>query len=111
MIINEMNTRLTGYKDDIIQINSLHFADDGLLLANSIEDAENNLKLVIEICRKFGLEINKEKNNILIFNMEQQPDTIENIKVVDTIKYLGLQIVSKRIYVKTKPHPLSDLII
>ena len=60
MIINEMNTRLTGYKDDIIQINSLHFADDGLLLANSIEDAENNLKLVIEICRKFGLEINKE---------------------------------------------------
>ena len=43
--------------------------------------------------------------------MEQQPDTIENIKVVDTITYLGLQIVSKRIYVKTKPHPLSDLII
>ena len=86
MIINEINTRGTGYKDDIIQINSLYFADDGLLLANSIEDAENKLKLVIEISRKFGLEINKEKSNVLIFNMEQQPDTVENIKVVDKIK-------------------------
>ena len=47
MIINEINTRRTGYKDDIIQINALHFADDGLLLANSTEDAKNNLKLVI----------------------------------------------------------------
>ena len=88
MIINEINTRGTGYKD-IIHINSLYFADDGLLLANSIEDAENNLKLAIEIRRKFGLEINKEKSKVLIFNMEQQPDTIADIKVVDKIKYLG----------------------
>ena len=102
MIINELNTRGTGYKDDIIQINALYFADDGLLLANSIEDAENNLKLVIEISRKFGLEINKEKSNVLIFNLEQQPDTIENIKVVDKIKYLGLEIDNKKNYFKTQ---------
>ena len=72
------------------------------MLANSIEDAENNLKLVIEISRKFGLEINKEKSNVLIFNMEQQPDTIENIKVVDKVKYIGLEIDNKKNYFKTQ---------
>ena len=74
------------------------------MLANSIEDAENNLKLKIEISRKFGLEINKEdeKSNVLIFNMEQQPDTIENIKVVDKIKYLGLEIDNKKNYFRTQ---------
>ena len=92
MIISELNSRGTGYKDDTIKINSLYFADDGLLLANNIEDATNNLKMVMQISREFGLEINKENSNIIIFNMEQQPDTIENIKVVNKIKYLGIEI-------------------
>ena len=34
--------------------------------------------------------------------MEQQPDTIENIKVVDKIKYLGLEIDIKKNYFKTQ---------
>ena len=81
MIISELNSRGTGYKDDTIKINSLFFADDGLLLANNIEDATNNLKMVMQISSEFGLEINKEKSNIIIFNIEQQPDTIKDIKV------------------------------
>ena len=87
---------------DIIKIYSLYFADDGLLLANNIEDATNNLKVVMQISREFGLEINKEKNNIIIFNIEQQPDTIEYIKVVNKIKYLGIEIDNKRNYFKTQ---------
>ena len=102
MIISELNSRGTGYKDDTIKINSLYFADDGLLLANNIEDATNNLKMVMQISREFGLEINKEKSNIIIFNMEQQPDTIEDIKVVNKIKYLGIEIDNKRNYFKTQ---------
>ena len=31
MIINELNSRGAGYKDDIVNVNSLYFADDGLL--------------------------------------------------------------------------------
>ena len=102
MIINELNSRGAGYKDDIVNVNSLYFADDELLLAGNIEDATNNLKMVMQISREFGLEINKEKSNIIIFNMEQQPDAIEDIKVVNKIKYLGIEIDNKRIYFKTQ---------
>ena len=56
----------------------------------------------MQISREFGLEINKEKSNIIIFNMEQQPDTIEDIKVVNKIKYLGIEIDNKRKYFKTQ---------
>ena len=102
MIINELNSRGAGYKDDIVNVNSLYFADDGLLLAGNIEDATNNLKMVMQISREFGLEINKEKSNIIIFNMEQQPDAIEDIKVVNKTKYQGIEIDNKRIYFKTQ---------
>ena len=85
MIIEELNNRGSGYQDDIININSLYFADDGLLLANSIEEAAVNLKIVIQISRHFGLEINKAKSNIMIFNMKEQPDNIEDIEVVNKI--------------------------
>ena len=30
----------------------------------------------MEICRECGLEINKDKSNILIFNMEDKPEEI-----------------------------------
>ena len=102
MIINELNFRGAAYKDDIVNVNSLYFADDGLLLAGNIKDATNNLKMVMQISREFGLEINKEKSNIIIFNMEQQPDEIEDIKVVNKIKYLGIEIDNKRNYFKTQ---------
>ena len=60
-----------------------------------IEDAKNNLKIVIQVSREFGLEINKEKSNVMIFNMKEQPEQIEGIKVVDRIKYLGIEIDNK----------------
>ena len=102
MIISELNRRGTGYRDENVNIESLYFADDGLLLANSVEDAKNNLKIVIQVSREFGLEINKEKSNVMIFNMKEQPEQIEGIKVVDRIKYLGIEIDNKRNYFKTQ---------
>ena len=71
-------------------------------MANSVEDAKNNLKIVIQVSREFGLEINKEKSNVMIFNMKEQPEQIEGIKVVDRIKYLGIEIDNKRNYFKTQ---------
>ena len=101
-IISELNRRGTGYRDENVNIESLYFADDGLLLANSIEDAKNNLKIVIQVSREFGLEINKEKRNVMIFNMKDKPEQIEGIKVVDRIKYLGIEIDNKMNYFKTQ---------
>ena len=34
-----------------------------------------------------------EKSNVLIFNMKDQPEHLVNIKVVQKVKYLGIEIV------------------
>ena len=41
------------------------------------------------------LEINIEKGNILIFNMKDQLEHLDYIKVVPKVKYLGLEIDNK----------------
>ena len=38
----------------------------------------------------------------MIFNMKEQPGQIEDIKMVDRIKYLGIEIDNKRNYFKTQ---------
>ena len=80
MISSELNRRGTSYRDENVNIESLYFADDGLLLASSIEDAKDNLKIVLQISKEFGLEINKEKSIIMIFNMKEQPEQIDRIR-------------------------------
>ena len=44
------------------------YADDGLLLARSCEEAEDMIKMVVEVAGECGLNINKGKSNILLFN-------------------------------------------
>ena len=67
MIIEKLNRRGGGYEDDQINVKSLFFADDGLLLSNSIDDAAKNIQIVTQISRKFGLEINKTKSNMYCY--------------------------------------------
>ena len=69
--------------------------------ANSIAEEAVSLNIVIQISRHFGLKINKAKSNIMIFNMKEQPDNIEDIEVVNNIRYLGLEI-DKRNYFKSQ---------
>ena len=71
-------------------------------MAHTIEETERNIKMLLAISREFGLEINKEKSNILIFNTKEQPEEIEGIKVTTHIKYLGLTLDNKRNCIKTK---------
>ena len=65
MIIEELNRRGKRYEDDQINVKSLFFADDGLLLSNSIDDAAEIIQIVTQISRTLGLEINKTKINII----------------------------------------------
>lgn len=51
-------------KTDLLKICCLFFADDGLILAETIEEAIESIKILIETSRKCGLEVNKEKSNI-----------------------------------------------
>ena len=90
-----------GFKNELINLGILFFADDALIIASSIEDITFNIKKVIEIGQKCGLDINKEKSNIIIYNMKEKPEVIEGIKVVSTIKYLGIKLDDKRNMFKT----------
>ncbi len=62
----------------------------------SLEQARDNIKLLTDISKHHGLEINKEKSNIIIFNMTDQPEMINEIKVTTSIKYLGITINNSR---------------
>ena len=102
MIMAELDRRGTGYNDEHIKIKSLFFADDALLLSHSLEEAKENLDIITDVSREFGLEINIEKSNVLIFNLKDQPEYLGNIKVVPKVKYLGIEIDNKRNYFKTQ---------
>ena len=52
---------------DGIEINSLWFCDDSNLVANSVEAARANIRIVKEVGRGLGLEINEGKSKALIF--------------------------------------------
>ena len=61
-----------------------------------MEAAERNLMIVKEIGGYFGLKINEEKSMALVFRDKGEIKEIGGIKVVDSIKYLGVKIGSGR---------------
>ena len=95
-IMKKLEREGKGFENENVKIESLFFADDGLIIATNVEQAKENIKALIEVCSESGLEINKNKSNILIFNMKESPEEIEGIKVADSIKYLGIELEGKR---------------
>ena len=79
-------------KCDAATILCLFFADDGMLLANN-EEANEIIEETINISRKFGLEINKDKKpNSNLQSKRKTPEKIKDIKFTDKIRYLGIII-------------------
>ena len=91
MIIAELDKRGKGYNYEHISLKSLFFADDALMLSHSLKDAKDNLDIITQISREYGLEINLEKSCMMIFNVKEQPEHLCNIKVVQKMKYLGIE--------------------
>ena len=102
IILNELEEKGKGFEIENILLLALFFADDSLLIADSIENARHNLKILIEASKKFGLNVNEAKCKILIFKGEKKKrDTnieaeeikeIEGIEIVESLKYLGVNI-------------------
>ena len=95
-IIEELQGTNLGYKDNIVKVVALFFADDGLLMAENIKEAIELIKIIVKCAGKCGLKLNKEKSKILMFNSYEQPKIIEEIEVVEKIKYLGITVTNKR---------------
>ena len=89
VIMKSIEENGNEYEVEGMKIGSLFFADDSLGIAKNEKDARENLKIIIETSRKFGLEVNKEKSNILIYNKEEEITRIEEIEVVKK-KILGV---------------------
>ena len=86
----------------------LFFADDSLAMARTLEAAKKNLNIIIEESRRYGLEINKEKSSVLIYNNTDNITEIEGINVTNKIKYLGLTVDDKRDIFKSQKIILTD---
>ena len=92
-IIKQLNMTKIGFRNEKFYIPALFFADDGLLMTNSIKGMEQLLGVMQRVALKAGLEVNKDKSFCMVFNSKnQKPDEIDNIKVVESIKYLGVTI-------------------
>lgn len=69
------------YKIDNISLCSLWFADTSIILADSLYNARHNLKIFIDVSKSFGLDIDKDKSNVVIYNDKEGISQVENIKV------------------------------
>ncbi|CAL4081846.1 unnamed protein product [Meganyctiphanes norvegica] len=95
VIIEKLEKEGISYKIDNININSIFFADDSILVADSVQSAERNLRILIETSEKFGLHINKEKSNVIVYRNAKEKREIKEIagiKVTNNITYLGLEM-------------------
>ena len=97
-IINSVKNRGLGYRSKSFYIPVLFYADDGLILAETLAEAEQMVEIVMQIAGEQGLSINRSKSEALIFN-DKDSRTVDNIwgiAVVDNIRYLGVIVESKR---------------
>ena len=95
-IIKEFNKVSKGYVTDKLNVNALFFADDGMLVNDTISEAENAINQMQRIASEYGLKINRDKSNAMIFNTKQKMDQVGGIKVVEEMKYLGITINNGR---------------
>ena len=79
IIIDKLYEQLEGFNCNICTIITLFFADDGLLLMKTHNETIESIQLITEIA--CGLSVNKQKSNILIYNVKEQPQDIDDIPV------------------------------
>ena len=79
LIIDAILKAVVGFRNKDYYIPTLFFADDGLLLANSLEEIVKMIKLLNEESSRLGLSINKVKSNVVVFGRVDVPSTISGI--------------------------------
>ena len=75
---------------------ALFFADDGIILMQTLQEAKKSIQILSEIANDCGLSIKNNKSNIIIFNSNDQPEYIEDTPVTTNITYLGSKIHNKK---------------
>ena len=70
VIIEQLQQAKLGFRNRSVEIPVLFYADDGLVLAKSLQDSISCINIVATVARECGLEMNRKKSNILIFNQK-----------------------------------------
>ena len=96
IIIEKLYENLDGLKTNICKIVALFFADDGMIIMQSLKETIDSIKILTDIAQDCGLSIDKAKSNILIYNSKEQPDHIEGIPVTNKMNYLGVTVQNNR---------------
>ena len=71
---------------------TIFFADDAMILMQTLQEAIQSIQILSEIANDCGLSINKNKSNIIIFNCKNQPEYIEDIHFTTKFTYHGVKI-------------------
>ena len=109
-IIEGIDRKVRGYSTGKITLRTLFYADDGLLFSTTLKGAKEDIQVMENECRKYGLEINREKSNIMIYNRKEKPEKIGDIQVVREIKYLGVWIRDEKDLFRThKKYKMEEL--
>ena len=108
MIMKSVEERGEKYEIDGQNMSTIFFADDIIAMAKTLQIARKNLDIITEESKKFGLEINKEKSSILIYNNSENITELEGIKVEHKFKYLGLTVDDKKNIFQSQKEDLTD---
>ena len=98
-IIMRSISDMEGLKVGGVNINNIRYADDTVLIADSEEKLQNLVNAVNRKSEEYGLRINKKKTETLVIAKTGNPTcnikiNNENIKQVDSFKYLGSLITT-----------------
>jgi hypothetical protein len=94
-IPNSFNQECDPVRLDSLSINSLLYADDLVILAETASGLKVGLNKMNCYCHKWGLKINAKKTKVIVFNPPKKIDekfTMENIELelVHEVTYLGI---------------------
>ena len=100
-----------------VKIPALFFADDMAILAQNEADMNEQLGTLITFCEERKLEVNYKKTQIMKVRDNSKEnwkirdkDGIQELEIVDTFKYLGIQIGNNRnIYREQERSSISKL--
>ncbi|MFM7728357.1 MAG: RNA-directed DNA polymerase [Flavobacteriales bacterium] len=71
----------------------LAFADDMLVMSNSVSDLSDTIEALAELNIKWNLRLNKKKSEILT---NEKLEQVNGVKCTQMVKYLGVRIVMNK---------------
>ena len=119
LFLNDLSTELgidtnTGnINQDIIDLFQkfiLLFADDTILMSDSLQELQILLNKLSEYCKKWNITVNIGKTKVMVCRCSNRPEEVdilynnEQLEVVDSFIYLGVTLSFNGLFYKAQKH-------